>query len=193
MYQRIIKTPDVERLKQKARKLKREKSIPHTQALDEVAKEARFNHWHDVVQSNSLIIPAEKAIADGVVMAFDVKDGMDIDTSDGILVEDDLLLFLTQNQLYEIYSNFIEEDDEQGRKLKDIYPEKELKGYFVDECSFMFFRLEPGTVHTLDEVLALARKNSFWPPFYIWIKGEIFDTRNMPAQDDNGNVVGVRF
>ena len=87
MYQRIIKTPDVERLKQKARKLKRDKSIPHTQALDEVAKDVGFNHWHDVVKSNSLIIPAEKAIADGVVMAFDIKDGMDIDTSDGILVE----------------------------------------------------------------------------------------------------------
>lgn len=193
MYHRMIKTPDVQRLKQKARILKREKSISHTHALDEVSKDNGFNHWHDVVQSNALIIPAEKAIADGVVMAFDVKDGMDIDTSDGILIQDDLLLFLTQNQLYEIYSNFIEEDDEQGRKLKDIYPEKELKGYFVSECDFMFFRIEPGSVNTIDEALALARKYSFWPPFYIWIKGEIFDTRNMPAQDDDGNIVGVSF
>ena len=108
-------------------------------------------------------------------------------------MEDDLLLFLTQHQLYEIYSNFIEEDDELRRPLKERYPEKELKSYFVDECDFMFFRLEPCTVSTIDEALALARKYSFWPPFYIWIKGEIFDTRNMPAQDDDGNVVGFSF
>ena len=47
---KIISSATVERLKQKARKLKREKSIPHTQALDEIAVSAGFNHWHQVVQ-----------------------------------------------------------------------------------------------------------------------------------------------
>ncbi|HBK7822129.1 TPA: plasmid-related protein, partial [Vibrio cholerae] len=49
---KIISSATVERLKQKARKLKREKPITHTQALDEVAVSAGFNHWHQVVQAN---------------------------------------------------------------------------------------------------------------------------------------------
>lgn len=40
---KIISSATVERLKQKARKLKREKSIPHTQALDEIAISVGFH------------------------------------------------------------------------------------------------------------------------------------------------------
>lgn len=38
-------------------------------------------------------------------MAFDVKDGMDVDTSDGVLIEDHFLEMLTEKQLFEIYAN----------------------------------------------------------------------------------------
>ena len=96
---KIISSASVERLKQKARKLKREKSIPHTQALDEVAVSAGFNHWHQVVQANDLLKPSEVALSSGCVMAFDVKDGMDVDTSDGVLIEDHFLEMLTEKQL----------------------------------------------------------------------------------------------
>lgn len=189
----VISTQNVERMKQKARKLKREKAITHTQALDEVAKAARFNHWHEVVQANAHFIPAETAFAEGYVLAFDTKDGMDIDTSDGVLIEDHLLEMLTQHQLFEIYSNFIDEEDLQGRPLKEIYPDDELRENFVDESTFMFFRLNDAKDKSLKDVLALTRQYSFWPPFYIWLKGELIDTRNLPVEDDSGNTVGFRF
>ena len=190
---KVISTPNVERMKQKARKLKREKAITHTQALDEVAKAARFNHWHEVVQANAHFIPAETALAKGYVLAFDTKDGMDIDTSDGVLIEDHLLEMLTQNQLFEIYSNFIDEEDEKRRPYKEIYPDDELRENFVDEATFMFFRLNNAKDKSLKDVLTLAREYSFWPPYYIWLKGELFDTRDLPAEDSDGNTVGVRF
>lgn len=190
---KVISTQNVERMKQKARKLKREKAITHTQALDEVAKKARFNHWHEVVQANAHFIPAETALAEGCVLAFDTKDGMDIDTSDGVLIEDDLLEMLTQHQLFEIYCNFIDEEDEKRRPYKEIYPDDELRENFVDESTFMFFRLKDATNKSLKDVLILAREYSFWPPYYIWLKGELFDTSDLPVEDSNGNTVGVRF
>lgn len=187
MYQRIIKTPDVERLKQRARKLKREKSISHIQALDKVAKDVGFNHWHDVVKSNSLIIPAEKAIADGVVIAFDLKQGMDVDTSDGMLIRDDQLISLVENQLCEIYSNVIAEHDEQRRKYKDYFNKEDLEQHLLERCwDLMYFRVAPGFVNTLDEAFHLAGKYSFWMPLYIWMNGEICDTEHV-------NEPGVRF
>lgn len=190
---KVISTQNVERMKQKARKLKREKAITHTQALDEVAKVARFNHWHEVVQANAHFIQAETALAEGCVLAFDTKDGMDIDTSDGVLIEDHLLEMLTQHQLFEIYGNFIDEEDAQGRPLKEIYPDDELRENFVDESTFMFFRLNDAKDKSLKDVLALTRQYSFWPPYYIWLKGELFDTHNLPVEDDSGNTIGVRF
>ena len=60
---KIISSASVERLKQKARKLKREKSIPHTEALDEIAVSAGFNHWHQVVQAND----ATETIRSGII------------------------------------------------------------------------------------------------------------------------------
>lgn len=59
---KIISSATVERLKQKARKLKREKSIPHTQALDEIAISVGFHHWHQVVQANDLLKPSSGVI-----------------------------------------------------------------------------------------------------------------------------------
>jgi len=191
---KIISSASVERLKQKARKLKREKSIPHTQALDEVAVSAGFNHWHQVVQANDLLKPSEVALSSGCVMAFDVKDGMDVDTSDGVLIEDHFLEMLTEKQLFEIYANSPDEDDEQNRPLKETLSDSELHEYFRDDCSFMYFRLaEPHANKPLKEVLALIRQYSFWMPQYIWLQGHLIDTYHLPAEDENGNTVGVRF
>ena len=188
---KIISSDTVERLKQKARKLKREKSITHTQALDEIAVSAGFNHWHQVVQANDALKPSEVALSSGCIMAFDVKDGMDVDTSDGILIEDHFLEMLTEKQLFEIYVNSPDEDDEQNRPLKETLSDSELQEYFRDYCSFMYFRLaEP---YANKEVLALIRQYSFWMPQYIWLQGHLIDTYHLPAEDENGNTVGVRF
>lgn len=95
-------------------------------------------------------------------MAFDVKDGMDVDTSDGVLIEDHFLEMLTEKQLFEIYASSPDEDDEQNRPLKETLSDSELHEYFRDYCSFMYFRLaEPHANKPLKEVLALIRQYSF--------------------------------
>lgn len=141
---KIISSATVERLKQKARKLKREKSIPHTQALDEIAVSAGFNHWHQVVQANDALKPSEVALSSGCVMAFDVKDGMDVDTSDGVLIEDHFLEMLTEKQLFEIYVNSPDEDDEQNRPIKETLSDSELH---VDFPLAFTEDLQPGGIN----------------------------------------------
>ena len=120
-------------------------------------------------------------------MAFDVKDGMDVDTSDGVLIEDHFLEMLTEKQLFEIYANSPDEDDEQNRSLKETLSDSELHEYFRDYCSFMYFRLaEPHANKPLKEVLALIRQYSFWMPQYIWLQGHLIDrwrAMHNPAQD----------
>lgn len=72
-------------------------------------------------------------------MAFDVKDGMDVDTSDGVLIEDHFLEMLTEKQLFEIYANSPDEEDEQNRPLKKRYRIQSFMSIFemiAHSCTF---------------------------------------------------------
>ena len=69
----------------------------------------------------TLLKPSEVALSSGCVMAFDVKDGMDVDTSDGVLIKDHLLEILTEKQLFEIYANSPDEDDERKQALESTF------------------------------------------------------------------------
>lgn len=55
MQHLYISTKDVERLKQKARELKRATNISHHVALDEIAKQHGFNHWHHIHNQTNLL------------------------------------------------------------------------------------------------------------------------------------------
>lgn len=93
-----ITAQNVQRLKQKARQLKRESELSHTEALEKVALELGFNHWHHVVKSHENILPAETALKEGYVVAYDFKDGMEISGSDGTLIENSLFELLLQQE-----------------------------------------------------------------------------------------------
>ena len=191
---KIVTSVTVEHLKQKARKLKREKGILHTQALDEIAKSDGFEQWYQVVEANSRIKPAEVALSSGCVMAFDVKDGMDIDTSHGVLNEDPYLEMLTEAQLFDVYANLPDEYDELNRTLKETLSDMELREFFESDFSFMFFRLnETHSQKSLEEVLKLIQQYAFWMPHYVWLQGNLIDTYNRPVEDSEGNIAGVRF
>lgn len=191
---KIITSRNVEFLKQKARKLKREESISHTQALDNVAVSIGFNHWHQVVQANDRVKPSEIAFSSGCVLAFDVKDGMDIDTSDGNIIEDEIIELLAKDQMFEIYVNTIDEDDEQKRPLKETVSEPELHSRFEEDYSFIFFRLaECHAQKPLKQVISLIQKYSFWMPQYIWLKGNLIDTYHLPSLDKDSNITGIRL
>ena len=190
----IILSQDVEKLKKRAKKIKQEQSIPHHQALEIVAKDAGFKNWHQITKANEAVKPSEDAYYNGCVIAMDMKQGVGFDTSDGVFVEDEYIIFCAHGFLYKQFINCVDECDEHDRKLSETHSSEELKEWFEDEMmNHMFFRLTKPGVDSVKEVLSLVNKRSFWPPMFIWIKGEFIDTYDLPAVDSDDNVVGLRW
>lgn len=190
----IIFERSVEHLKEQARKHKRQNGISHTQALDEVAQKHGFQHWHHVTLCHAHVKPAEKALKEGYILAFDVKDGMDVDTSDGALVEDRFLFELCHPQMYERYKNTIFDDDPEQTPLRETMPEEEMRANFEEDFDYLFFRMhEKYNALDLKGITKIIRKYSFWQPEYIWLKGQMIDSYHMPAEDEDGNIVGIRL
>ncbi|QYK05822.1 plasmid-related protein [Shewanella zhangzhouensis] len=191
---KVISSQNVERLKQLARKLKREQSIPHHQALEIVAINAGFNHWKEVTESHSRYLPTETAFLSGVVLAFDLKEASELSVIDSALIRDHLLEVFTENSLRLYHRNLEDEDDNEGRTLGETLSDVELDDDFRHFACFEHYRLNPEiSLNTVEEVLELARKYSFWPPEFIWIRGKLIDTGSLPATDEMGNTVAIRW
>ncbi|MDP3333310.1 MAG: hypothetical protein Q8S55_15240 [Methylococcaceae bacterium] len=185
----------VELLKQKARKLKTETNISHVKALDEVAKQLKFDHWHHVCEQHKLIEPTETAFFTGLIIAFDIKDALEFDDSDGLFLlhEDDVAAYFCYDDLLREFSESIDDDGIALKALKskeDIIEEFEL--YEINDYGFLRFT-GCALPNSLDDVLRLVSERSFWPPIYVWFKGTFYDTFSQPALSENGEIVGVRF
>lgn len=189
----LIKSADVEKLKQQARKLKKESGVSHHEALDQVAKSVGFDHWHHVSESAKAFAPTESAYYFGVLIAMDIKDGMDFRDETGQFVEDQLAFALCTNDIY----RYVREEEEENGEIDTNDPtyQEDLQDWMSDmSMNYIIFRLIGTDIpSTVDEVMTLIRKCSFWPPQFIWHKGVFQDSPNDLALDDNGEVVGLRF
>ncbi|MEE9493042.1 MAG: hypothetical protein V3W04_06650 [Gammaproteobacteria bacterium] len=168
MRKTIYITPkDTEKLKQKARKLKRAENLSHHEALDSVAKSAGFSHWQHVCQSTRLLNPT-------CIFTMEIKEaeGFDRhfipDASLSIVCEDDL------------YKQFVLESDEldiKGRPLKETHPRKELCEIFQDIMDgLVFYRASDKLkITSIEQLFKLVHEQSFWLPNHAWINGKYFD------------------
>lgn len=188
----IITSSQVGKLKQQARTLKRSAGIPHHAALDQVAKAAGFDHWHHVSQSADAFRPTEQAYYFGVIIAMDAKDAMDFRDASGRFVEDDAAFVLCADDIY----SHIRETEKSGFN-PDTDPDYEndrLEWMHDQLIDFVFFRdTHPTAPSSVNEVVELVRKCSFWPPEFIWFKGSFQESPSDQAVDEDGNIVGVRF
>ena len=189
--QYIITSADVERLKQKARKLKRDTGISHHEALDQVAKAAGLNHWHHVSESANAFKPTENAYYFGVIIAMDMKDVEFRDPS-GRFVEDPMAIAMCAD---DIYAHIREADDDgefdtAGQEYKD-----DLEEWFSGEAmNYVYFRYTGTDVPvSVEDVVTMAREFSFWPPEFIWHKGTFQESPSHDALDEDGEIVGIRF
>lgn len=178
--QSIISSADVEKLKQSARKLKKSSGIFHHEALDQVARSAGFNHWHHVSESLKSFEPTEHAYYFGVIIAMDVKDAMDFSDSSGGFIEDPYAFTLCAD---DIYAHIREENDD---AIDDLDYEEDRRDWMFDGlANFVFFRHTNATVpESVDEVMNIVSKCSFWPPEYIWHRGAFQERpRNLVLSD----------
>ena len=188
----LITSADVDKLKQKARKLKRESGMQHVEALDVVAKSAGFDHWHHVSESAKTFEPTETAYYFGVIIAMDIKDAMDFRDESGRFVEDDYAYVLCASDLHQALCEALDDD---GIPFREKYSEAELKEWAGDDLmNYGFFRFSDlKTPASVDDVMKIVRECSFWPPQYIWFKGTFQESPSDQAIDDDGEVVGVHF
>lgn len=166
----IISSASVEKLKQKARKLKKERGIPHHEALDQVAITSGFHHWHHVSEFAKAFEPTEQAYYFGVIIAMDIKDAMDFRDTSGRFVEDPAAFALCADDIYTYIREFDEDCDQVDN---DPNYEVDKREWMMDELmNFVFFRYTTAPVlETVDDVANQVRECSFWHPQYIWHKG----------------------
>lgn len=175
----IILSSDIERFKQRARKLKKNTQITHTQALDIVAQEAGLNHWHHATILNKSVTEMETAFRAGCVVAYDVKYGLDIGEGNEILTYHRLLGFIMEKPLFNAWADSPNVDDPLGRTQRELKSESELEVDFLDNDSFMFFTLkEEFSSKPLVDILDAIAEASFFMPDYLWLKGEMINIQS---------------
>ena len=172
--QYLLTSKKIDIFRQEARKLKREKGINHVQALDEIAQQYHFNHWHHVSDSYKVLEATENAVQSGLMIAMDGKEADNFYDEKGQFIQDDNAFFFCKSMLYRDY---IEELDEDGVRWIDKTSEEELKEDFEsDFLSYGFFRFTNKTLpKTINEILKLIEKFCFWQPEYIWFKGNFYN------------------
>ncbi len=192
--QYIIASADVEKLKQKARKLKRDSGISHHDALDQTAKAAGFNHWHHVSESANAFKPTEQAYYFGVIIAMDIKDAMDFRDPSGGFVEDPFAFALCADDIY-AYSRAADEDGESAGDDPNYKEDKEewMQDRFMD---YVFFRYTGSDIpESAEAVVAKVHEceSSFWLPEFIWHKGVFQERPSDHSLNEDDEIVGIRF
>ncbi|HEK1826538.1 hypothetical protein [Pseudomonas aeruginosa] len=191
----LVSQKSISRLKQRARRIKREKDIPHHEALEITAKAAGFDNWHQVAEAAEKCKLIEDAYLRGFLLGFDPSEVPDTEDDNSPLKWEPYAFYLLQDRLFKNYASQLDEEDPDERAISETLDPKDLKEYFSDDWSSMyFFRLKcPEQVVTIEQLLSLVSKHSFWPPYIVFFKGRLVDTYVQPALDVNGEVVGIRF
>lgn len=191
----LVSQKAISRLKQRARRMKREKDIPHHEALEITAKAAGFDNWHQVAEAAEKCKPIEDAYRRGFLLAFDPSEVPDTEDEDSPLKWEPYAFNLLQDRLFENYASQLDEEDPDERPISETLDPSDLKEYFSDDWgSIYFFRLKRSDqVATIEQLLSLVSKHSFWPPHFVFFKGKLVNTYRQPALNADGEVVGVRF
>jgi len=181
----IIFSRELHELKRKAKQIKREKKIPHHQAIEIVAKDIGFDNWRQVKEAADACSPAEEAFQSGCVIAVDCKhyDGCALDPLSNF-IEDDFLI------AHNIYKDFII-----SINVDEDYPLEE----FESELDMMMYDYVPLRYRStekavnVEEVVQQAAKEFFWQRHYVWLHGTLFEVDNSVITDKTGSVVSTMF
>lgn len=166
----LVSQNAISRLKQRARRMKREKDIPHYEALEITAKAAGFDNWHQAAEAAEKCKPIEEAYLRGFLLAFDPSEVPDTENEDSSLKWEPYAFELLQDRLFENYASQLDEEDPAERPISETLDPQDLKEYFSDDWSSMyFFRLKRSDqVTTIEQLLSLVSKHSFWPPRFVF-------------------------
>lgn len=171
----------VDRLRRKAKRLKKETEITHQQALDSVARQSNyFQSWHHLIQAAKLSTLAEQAFRHGLVFGMDFKDLQDYPNDNPEFIQDERMSVFVCQDYKKSVENWTEDND-------DDLEEFEHCGYF---------RYIGNVPSTYADALVLITNAFFFPPRLVWINGVRcdplaerddvfdFDDENLIAEDE---------
>ncbi|EDJ2557655.1 hypothetical protein CE665_25470 [Salmonella enterica subsp. enterica serovar Poona] len=120
----------------------------------------------------------------GCVVAYDVKDAMDMesfghecDESYDLIYDDDMFMYISES-LFEDYSSFENEDDEPlYRTLRETLSHEELElGFSEFMLNLNFFRLNKNIpAEDIETVKKILHEQCYFSPAYVWFKGQLTD------------------
>lgn len=82
----------ISRLKKQAKNLHRESGRPHHELLEDLAKKAGFQNWHQLTLADGQTQPLEARLAKGLVVILDVKEAFDEVGDDFELMQEAMFL-----------------------------------------------------------------------------------------------------
>lgn len=180
----IIPAAAVSRLKKQAKTLQRTTARAHHEALEEVARAAGFDNWHQVSVAEKATQALERRFRSGLFVLIDVKEAQDAedfeDASEILALRDkELLQWLRQH-----YEDPAASDDQLREDLHADYRVLRYAG-----ADRLFGLPEPELVSRVEALL-------FWTPDLIWRAGKCIDPRGVraisrhDADDDDGEDEG---
>lgn len=154
----LITSPAVERLKKRARKLKKEGNLTHSEALDKIANQTHCSHWNQLTQEQKATELIESAYRSGVIIAMDVKDAGSFEDESGGFVKDNSALFYCQEDIRNDYINSPDEEDD--IPLREQYSEEQINEFVEDELrNYVFFRYTKTPIpEKVEDVVKMAMK-----------------------------------
>ncbi len=194
----VVPSKDFRFFKSEAKRIKKESHVPHYQALEIVAKTHGFNNWREVSIANKPYNIIENAYKNGCLVVFDIKEASESilwGIDDDFIKHEELIFDVVEKELYQRFSDSTDEDDDQGRVMKDIYTEVELQEQFQElyHYNYSFFLIKNSENMSLEKLLVRLKEYSFWPPQFLWFKGKFTSTYYLPATDNDGKTLGIRM
>jgi len=187
----IFSSVTFEKWKQQARALKRSSGMPHHQALDQVAKENRFNDWHHVVTEGKRNQLSEAAYRSGLVVAYDVKDAMESWSADDAFVEDSRILHFCENNIFNWYQQNDEDVEDEDRPLTPSATSKYREHFEEWLQNICLFRYCASTLPASPaDALPLFDERCFFAPMFFWLHGQFVDPWRDLAVDGVLNMKG---
>ncbi|MGQ0503572.1 MAG: hypothetical protein ACT4P0_13350 [Panacagrimonas sp.] len=169
----IIPAAAVSRLKKQAKTLQRTTTRPHHEALEEVARAAGFDNWHQVSLAEKATQDIERRFRSGVFALIDVKEAQDAedfeDASEILALRDkELLQWLRQH-----HDNQAASDDQLREDLHADY--RVLRYAGADRLSGL----------PESELVSRVEALLFWTPDLIWRAGKCIDPSEVRAAARN--------
>lgn len=162
----VVPAASIESLRRKAKKLKKERGIPHHEALDMVARIGGvFPNWHHIVEAAKATEPSERAFKTGFLVGLDPKEAseMSVSSLDSFVCDERLLIFV------------LDELEKERREKGRPYEREEYE-------ELVYLRYTRRTPVDFDKATDICAESFFFPPRYLRFKGEVIEA--LPYQED---------